>query len=681
MPTKNEINKTPLITIQNEAGSIENFNLKKNELFCFKNNYDEDDSINFSENQSIFNEVFENYDENKKIDVLDMIGKKDKSSPKNENVEKTKTYHKEEKNEKKQKLLKTEEKPENKKQNYKNDKAQILTKEKYQKKEFNDHKANKEKAVDHQINQKTQKFKNVGNSQKSKKVIEKNKIIPKNEKNKKFEEKDKKFFSSSPILNKTNENSLPSSPSLFESKKNLINLLNSPTDSKSTYLSRQSNEKNALNSPKPKKLSKQDQENDEKIEISKESPVNHSKKQEKLLTPENKSLKMIISDKNSEKLITSKELLNKSEFSNGFASDNPYEKNNFDSEIYSKIQTKQEQNKFKKLQTLKISKQTNPIVKKGQIKETDSKYSVLVSSNPDKHSDDSFVTNENENNILNHPAKSKKFSENKKNFKNKNTTLKISEKKIDFSYSKKKNSPPLDLSNNSPNILDRFINNFSLSVLSKLNFLVLDLQESLSAISSDNKTIDLNKIGLFIPLTKEKQKAQSNFLIEKMNQDLSTVFKPFFKNPSQNPSGQSMASAIEKRKNYLFSEAIKHKIANFLRQKKIVKQSTLTRKLTKVIKNHIKNKYSDCSESESNSNENSDSESDTQRFYNNDEKLRQRQLENLKYEIAHQKTENLRGLKRRPTENNPVFIEKNIENDQNFEENDKEICKELESMN
>ena len=194
MPTKNEINKTPLITIQNEAGSIENFNLKKNELFCFKNNYDEDDSINFSENQSIFNEVFENYDENKKIDVLDMIGKKDKSSPKNENVEKTKTYHKEEKNEKKQKLLKTEEKPENKKQNYKNDKAQILTKEKYQKKEFNDHKANKEKAVDHQINQKTQKFKNVGNSQKSKKVIEKNKIIPKNEKNKKFEEKDKKFF-------------------------------------------------------------------------------------------------------------------------------------------------------------------------------------------------------------------------------------------------------------------------------------------------------------------------------------------------------------------------------------------------------------------------------------------------------------------------------------------------------
>ena len=197
MPTKNEINKTPLITIQNEAGSIENFNLKKNqknELFCFKNNYDEDDSINFSENQSIFNEVFENYDENKKIDVLDMIGKKDKSSPKNENVEKTKTYDKEEKNEKKQKLLKTEEKPENKKQNYKNDKAQILTKEKYQKKEFNDHKANKEKAVDHQINQKTQKFKNVGNSQKSKKVIEKNKIIPKNEKNKKFEEKDKKFF-------------------------------------------------------------------------------------------------------------------------------------------------------------------------------------------------------------------------------------------------------------------------------------------------------------------------------------------------------------------------------------------------------------------------------------------------------------------------------------------------------
>ena len=172
MPTKNEINKTPLITIQNEAGSIENFNLKKNqknELFCFKNNYDEDDSINFSENQSIFNEVFENYDENKKIDVLDMIGKKDKSSPKNENVEKTKTYDKEEKNEKKQKLLKTEEKPENKKQNYKNDKAQILTKEKYQKKEFNDHKANKEKAVDHQINQKTQKFKNVGNSQKSKK--------------------------------------------------------------------------------------------------------------------------------------------------------------------------------------------------------------------------------------------------------------------------------------------------------------------------------------------------------------------------------------------------------------------------------------------------------------------------------------------------------------------------------
>ena len=141
--------------------------------------------------------------------------------------------------------------------------------------------------------------------------------------------------------------------------------MNSPTDSKSTYLSRQSNEKNALNSPKPKKLSKQDQENDEKIEISKESPVNHSKKQEKLLTPENKSLKMIISDKNSEKLITSKELLNKSEFSNGFASDNPYEKNNFDSEIYSKIQTKQEQNKFKKLQTLKISKQTNPIVKKG----------------------------------------------------------------------------------------------------------------------------------------------------------------------------------------------------------------------------------------------------------------------------------------------------------------------------
>ena len=172
LPTKNEINKTPLITIQNEAGSIENFNLKKNqknELFCFKNNYDEDDSINFSENQSIFNEVFENYDENKKIDVLDMIGKKDKSSPKNENVEKTKTYDKEEKNEKKQKLLKTEEKPENKKQNYKNDKAQILTKEKYQKKEFNDHKANKEKAVDHQINQKTQKFKNVGNSQKSKK--------------------------------------------------------------------------------------------------------------------------------------------------------------------------------------------------------------------------------------------------------------------------------------------------------------------------------------------------------------------------------------------------------------------------------------------------------------------------------------------------------------------------------
>jgi hypothetical protein len=35
LPTKNEINKTPLITIQNEAGSIENFNLKKIKKMSF----------------------------------------------------------------------------------------------------------------------------------------------------------------------------------------------------------------------------------------------------------------------------------------------------------------------------------------------------------------------------------------------------------------------------------------------------------------------------------------------------------------------------------------------------------------------------------------------------------------------------------------------------------------------
>ena len=285
----------------------------------------------------------------------------------------------------------------------------------------------------------------------------------------------------------------------------------------------------------------------------------------------------------------------------------------------------------------------------------------------------------------------------------------ISSSEYSSSYTSMPNSESSLFSNKAPSktidsvqkssSVDRFINNFSLSILTTLTFLVFDLQEGLSEITSNNKTIDLQKINL-LHLSKDdtgnlKEKIKKKLLGKRMKVELNIMFKQVFRKQSQKVNTKSINLLIRKIRSSLISEGIKSSLIEYLNSEEMLTgKSDIMKAMGNIIKKRLKNNRNfsaDFSISESRSDgttsshsANSSSEEDSLRAYKN--KYNKRNLDRFRYEITHLKTIRFKGneLNREATINEPQYFDgKNFTaaEDAKFEENDEDVSKEIESMN
>ena len=245
--------------------------------------------------------------------------------------------------------------------------------------------------------------------------------------------------------------------------------------------------------------------------------------------------------------------------------------------------------------------------------------------------------------------------------------------------------------------VQRFISNFSFSMINFLNILLLDLEENLKEFSSDNQTIDIEKLLLFkIPENKhEKERIilQKNALIKRMKVELNVVFKQIFKSKSMKLTSKTVDLLIKKIRKSLICEGIKDELIHYLKSnEQLLSRNDLMRTIGKIVKNRLKHNRNfsvEFSHSENDGLSSSESYSlnysseDGKSSSFNKKKHKNSDLEKFKYQITHLNTFKFKKneLNKEASFKDPDVIEKkNYPSDWAFEENEDDIQNELNSM-
>ena len=197
----------------------------------------------------------------------------------------------------------------------------------------------------------------------------------------------------------------------------------------------------------------------------------------------------------------------------------------------------------------------------------------------------------------------------------------------------------------------RFINNYSLSILNKIQFLVYTLQEDITNISSDQKTVDLEKLNFLRLLSKSSKttaKKQRSVMKKRMKIELNIALKPLKRNFSTRETEKNKSSIIENIKQTLMSEGIKNDLISYVRKTKNINRASMITEMGKIIKKRINHAKTDSdSSSGTTSSDFSDSSSDSggseishiqEQGLSKFDNERRRNLDKLRYEMSMQKS-------------------------------------------
>ncbi|OMJ77260.1 hypothetical protein SteCoe_23168 [Stentor coeruleus] len=184
---------------------------------------------------------------------------------------------------------------------------------------------------------------------------------------------------------------------------------------------------------------------------------------------------------------------------------------------------------------------------------------------------------------------------------------------------------------NSP--VNRFINNYSMSMVSKLQLLLCSLEEDLANISSMNdlQIENLVQIPLSAKTSKNSTTSHNKTIKKLMKVELEFVLMPLSRNKSTEAQ-ENMCIIADNIKTSIFSDGMKKDLINYARKSRFVKKpSRIERGMMKIIKKRLKkNKKINGSDDSSEDNFNSSSDDEIALAF---EDSRIRDLKNLKYEM------------------------------------------------
>ncbi|OMJ87541.1 hypothetical protein SteCoe_10716 [Stentor coeruleus] len=181
--------------------------------------------------------------------------------------------------------------------------------------------------------------------------------------------------------------------------------------------------------------------------------------------------------------------------------------------------------------------------------------------------------------------------------------------------------------------IDRFINNYSMSMISKLQVLLCTLEEDLINISnmSNLQIENLAPIPLSAKSSKNSTVSQNKTIKNLMKIELELVLKPLSRNRRNEPQ-ENMCIIADNIKSSIFSDGMKKDLIDYARKSRFVeKPSRVERGMLRIIKKRLrKNKNFDDSEDFSEDNEDSSSDYEIDLGFDDS---RSRDLKNLKYEM------------------------------------------------
>ena len=173
----------------------------------------------------------------------------------------------------------------------------------------------------------------------------------------------------------------------------------------------------------------------------------------------------------------------------------------------------------------------------------------------------------------------------------------------------------IDESYQSQNPVDRFIHNYSMSLISLLSILYVNLKENIESMTQEinptgAKRESIKRSSLF----KQHTKRKSKLIKRRMKIELSVVMKP-----NKTKGKLDSSKIIENLKTSIFSEGVKKELISAIKNTEHkTKTHTLTKKMNAIINNRIKiRQESDVEDSKSNLNDSSKSESLDQSEENN----------------------------------------------------------------
>jgi hypothetical protein len=161
------------------------------------------------------------------------------------------------------------------------------------------------------------------------------------------------------------------------------------------------------------------------------------------------------------------------------------------------------------------------------------------------------------------------------------------------------------------NSVDRFIHNYSQSIISLLTIAYVSLKENIDSIAQE-----LDKAGSErgnpkrLSFLKKLSHRKSKFIKRRMKIELSVVMKPSKKNKKVDPG-----KIIENLKTSIFSEGVKKDLIDIIKSKELIHKKALTKKMNTIINNRIRSRpVSEIEDSRSIREDSSKSEEDSSNY-------------------------------------------------------------------
>lgn len=152
-----------------------------------------------------------------------------------------------------------------------------------------------------------------------------------------------------------------------------------------------------------------------------------------------------------------------------------------------------------------------------------------------------------------------------------------------------------DRSNNSPSFtlsssVDRFINNYSMSLASMLSILLVNLKESMSDINKEVNKSRMEKQDFnTLSVIRKNKKMKSKAISKRMKIELSLIMKPEKKQPKLDS-----VQLIENIKKSIFSDGVKKDMIRYLKNRKsTLNANAVNKNMRKIITGRLKNNKSD----------------------------------------------------------------------------------------